>query len=497
MWQRLALAVAALVLIGFIQSVPFPVLDEETYLYIAEQLQPKRPYDWILPWPPYDTEDAFVFAHPPLFLWWIWLLTSWFEFGLGTSKFLAAFPFQVLLGCAAAVLLPRHNRTALFFFCATPIVSLTIARGLMPDLSVSALGAAAMASWWLGEQRKSDHFTVAAGVFIGAATMVKYPGALLFLVPLLHSETRRRMMLCFAAGLSVWLMGEFWLWTIYGRFHLLEVLVRANEISRGPLVARAAGVLIRLSIGAPLILLLAVQRPQWSLVGVIFGAALWWWAALPWALLPLAIIGGAAFLSLVAAFAHKHSESWLATWALVVLIGVIGGHNFAAPRYCLPAMLPLTVLIFRHSIRPFSPLVMGLVGLCSVGLSWMIGSGERRYVRAAAELAETVSSTYTSGYFSGEWTFRYAMRQAGWTFWRGEALCDQHIAVALQAAPAAVSEFWTPIQHWDGDSGSIRLLHAKTSTGYYAETVGKMPLMWSNGPLEQVQLWSSPSCNLQ
>ena len=120
MWQRLALAVAALVLIGFIQSVPFPVLDEETYLYIAEQLQPKRPYDWILPWPPYDTEDAFVFAHPPLFLWRIWLLTSWFELGLGASKFLAAFPFQSSSGCACCSLATAQSHSTVFF-CATHV----------------------------------------------------------------------------------------------------------------------------------------------------------------------------------------------------------------------------------------------------------------------------------------------------------------------------------------------------------------------------------------
>lgn len=497
MWQRLALAVAALVLIGFVQSVPLPVLDEETYLYIAEQIQPKRPYDWILPWPPYDTEDAFVFAHPPLFLWWIWLLTSWLELGVGASKLMAALPFQVMLGAAAAVLLPKRNRMALLLFCATPIVSLSIARGLMPDLSVSALGAAAMAFWWLGEQRKSDGLTLAAGLLIGAAILVKYPAALLFCVPLLHATDRRRMGLCLAAGLSVWLVGELWLWTIYGRVHLFEVLVRANEISRGPLSSRAAGVLVRLSIGAPIVLLLAVQRPQWSVVSGILGIGLWWWTALPWALLPLMVIGASALGSLIAAFTKSDMDSWLATWALVVLVGVIGGHNFAAPRYCLPAMLPIAVLIFRQNLRPISPLVMGLVGLSSVGLSWMIGVGERSYVKAAAELAETVTATHPPGYFSGEWTFRYTLRQAGWKFWRGEALCDQHIAVALQAAPAAVSEFWTPVQQWEGALGSIRLLHAKTSTGYYAETVGQMPMMWSEGPLEQVQLWKSPSCRPQ
>ena len=143
----------------------------------------------------------------------------------------------------------------------------------------------------------------------------------------------------------------------------LEVLVRANEISRGPLLPVRLGS-VRLSIGAPIVLLLAVQRPQWSVASGILGIGLWWWTVLPWALLPLMVIG-ASGLGSIAAFTKSDGGLVVTIMGLVVLVGVIGGHNFAAPRYSLPAMLPIAVLIFRQNLRPISPLVMGLVGpLC-------------------------------------------------------------------------------------------------------------------------------------
>ena len=57
------------VLSSILASV-YPVLDEESYLYIAQSLSLSRPYDWLLPWPPYT--DSYRYAHPPLFLYWMW-----------------------------------------------------------------------------------------------------------------------------------------------------------------------------------------------------------------------------------------------------------------------------------------------------------------------------------------------------------------------------------------------------------------------------------------
>ncbi len=51
-----------------------PVLDEESYLDIAAQMPWARPYDWYRAWQPWGAEvpeNSYLYAHPPLHLWWI------------------------------------------------------------------------------------------------------------------------------------------------------------------------------------------------------------------------------------------------------------------------------------------------------------------------------------------------------------------------------------------------------------------------------------------
>ena len=71
-FHLLALLIS-LILVGCCWT-PQLVLDEEGYWAIADVLSPLQPYDWELRWPPFDEEGAFLYAHPPGFLWWIWLL---------------------------------------------------------------------------------------------------------------------------------------------------------------------------------------------------------------------------------------------------------------------------------------------------------------------------------------------------------------------------------------------------------------------------------------
>ena len=78
------------------------VLDEETYLWIANEMAWGKPYDWHMPFPPF-TETGFVFAHPPLFLWWV----KW----LGDGA-LVAIPWLVLWWCKIPVITRMiHMRT--------------------------------------------------------------------------------------------------------------------------------------------------------------------------------------------------------------------------------------------------------------------------------------------------------------------------------------------------------------------------------------------------
>ena len=96
-----------------------PALDEESYLWIANEMSWARPYDWQLPWPPYD--DAFIYAHPPLFLWWVKsLLVLEGESLLCLETCVGELPWQFVIGSAVGWLLQyRERRWALFavLFC--------------------------------------------------------------------------------------------------------------------------------------------------------------------------------------------------------------------------------------------------------------------------------------------------------------------------------------------------------------------------------------------
>ena len=69
---RLSILLCLSVAVFLAASVP--ILDEESYLAITQNFDVLRPYHWWRPWPPWyggSEPDAFVYAHPPLFLEWV------------------------------------------------------------------------------------------------------------------------------------------------------------------------------------------------------------------------------------------------------------------------------------------------------------------------------------------------------------------------------------------------------------------------------------------
>ena len=298
------------------------------------------------------------------------------------------------------------------------------------------------------------------------------------------------MLVCLVAGAAVWLVGELWLWTIHDRIHIVEVLQRANEISRGPFLERAAGVFVRISIGAPIILFLAAQRQRLSAVGAFLGLALWGWVALPWALLPLVVIGAAAFGALMNDFFKNQEDAWLATWALLVLVGVLRGHNLR-PAVLFTGNASDCGLDKPPKDEKHRP--------SSHWSGWSVFCGPfchdwgRRAQLCQSGCSPRTNCQWCARTWVLQWRVDISLQHATGRLvvLAGEALlrsahCGGHSGGSCRRfrvldAPAAVGR----------TSGFIRLLQAKTSTGYYAETVGKMPLMWSKGPLEQVQLWKA------
>ena len=507
------LGVLVLLVFTLARGLPVPVLDEEAWLDIASQASWARPYDWWRAGPPWgdgQEASAFVFAHPPLFVYWVKLCATLTPH-LSLLRVVAAAPFAALLGLSVGALAERGPRSspAILAALSSPVLMLAAGCGLMPDLAVCALMMACTAAWLQGWSAPEGRtWWALSGALLAVAAFTKYPALLLAPVLLLDAVRRgglRRSAIFWLAFLAPWLAGEGWLAWTYGRIHVIEVLARSGEIPRGPWGARALGLLARLGLALCPVLLgwKGVQRlllPAFLLGG---GAlALGWPTELGGSeralLLALAAIGGAW----VAFAADLVARGWrsvgperddtfvLAGLSLITIMGVVLGHNYASPRYFLPALVPLALLACRGvSARlAWAGAVPGLI------LGVALSRAEERYAEAADQVAMALAAgSPAPGRFSGEWTFRWRMAREGWTFVSDAPASGERVALPSNAAPGLTpGPGWVVESSTGAGRGSLRLLDLEEGVGWYAETLGALPLGWRDGRLEEGSVWLVP-----
>jgi len=310
------------------------------------------------------------------------------------------------------------------------------------------------------------------------------------------------------AALLPVLAGEAWLASIYGRFHPIEVILRADEISRGDVRARLLGVLARLSLGLTPFILLTWGLRRSLVTGTLLGAGVmalaWQPAALDWPtalrLLPFVMLGSsvvvaAATVSRAPAAARGPGQPCdgllLALWAGIWLLGVVLVHNFAAPRYLLPGLVPLALLLARAvDARPENRHLLWSGVLVSAVVSLSLTVAEHRYFQASAQLGEQIARTWQSpGVFPGEWSFRYAMTQKGWTMLRPDSPSGVLVVAPLNASPGELPEIKEHVADYAiGDAG-LRVMCVRCRVGLYGDTLGVLPLGWSSGALEEATAW--------
>lgn len=477
-----------------------PVLDEESYLDIAHQIaaHPARPYDWFRPWQPWGATpppDAYLFAHPPLHLWW---LSLWSGATGPALRLAAALPWALLLGWALGALAERFTRrphAAALALLASPALLVASQAGLMIDLDTLALSCAALALW----TRPGRAAALGAGLLAGLAAETKYPALLLSAAILIDAtlginksdkDARARLGIFATTFGAVFFSLELFLATVYGRIHLIEVLREAGQIGRGPLAGRALGLLSRVGLCLPPLLLFGADRRL--LLPALLGAAL---VALglqgtlePGLLALSAALGGAGAALLTRGL--RQGPRLLRLWAGLSLLGVLFAHNYVGGRYLLPALVPLTLLLVEQA--------GARARLAGLWLPVALGAAvaERAYAAAADEVArQLAAASPTPGWFTGEWTFRYRMEQQGWRFWSPEQTLPPGalLAVPLNASPAAPPPGWTPTTHVQASiRWPLRLIDLEQGVGYHAETLGPAPIGWSLGPMEQASLGTVP-----
>lgn len=530
-FERPSLWLPLLVALVFLLSVGLPPsLDEEAYLVMAREISPHmgRPYDWSRTWQPFHTgPSSYHFAHPPLH--WM-LLAAWMRAlgggSLALLKVVHALPFVLLLGWAVGRLGERYcARPSLpsLLWLASPLTLLGLQAGLMVDLVAISLATGSLALW-TGRGREGGPRALLAGVLFGLACATKYP--MLLLVPVLLTEmllspreprARRAMLLFWSAFLLVMGGVELWLWAIYGDFHPLIVLAGARSIARGAPSGRLLGVLVRLGI-VFFPLSIAVLRKGRISVLIALLPSLGLLMMLHPQDLSIPQLGG-LFICLLAGLgllvfvlwsgARDQATITLVVWFLAFASGVVLLHNFASGRYLWPLVAPASLLMARameSEREPWAGASMARVALISTTLlsGSLMAWGNSRYIRDLDELGARVVAMAETGRFTGEWTFRWRLEQAGWRFFAAKGpdgggsapgveplRSGDLLAVPRNASPGPVPAQGLTLIDEYASKGTfpLRVCDVDAHAGYYGETGGELPFWFSRAPLEQVRVY--------
>ncbi len=496
--------VGAAVLIFAVALFKPLAIDEESYRWLGSVLDPARPYAWYRAW---QGGNGSIYAHPPLFLWWMWLWSSVESLPLAR---LSGLPWVVLWAGASAVWMRRsaqHPEVAGLAWLGSATVWLGLQDSLMIDLPWVALTTAAMAGYREALARRDSRWFLAAGLALGAAIETKYPALVVVPILLFHG-LRWGLPLAFWGSAFLVVAGvEGWLYLSSGEFHPMVAWEARGQIAHGPTDGRALGVLARAAL-LPCGLALAYTRPVPAAVGAALGVAGVAWVRPPGleasdvALLIVTTGVGAALLAragaaLTAGPGRRRSgdrdDSLLLGGVVVATaLGVIFFHNYASARYLLPAATPAAILLARsaedvaHGKR-VQLVASALGGLLAFGLAiadWQYCRASRDAARGALVAAEAEGSG--PGLFAAEWTARAELEAAGWKrVIDTEGLPAGTLVIAMAQSGGAVPESWVPLASARGETVfPLRVVDVQGHIGLYAETLGVLPFGTGGRPAE-------------
>ena len=493
-----------------------PVVDEESYLFLAAQwlADPSHPYAWERSWQPWNKNESFAFAHPPTH--WIWLAVGQ-KLGLSSVAALrawAALPSALIFAGAVTLLCARLSRSrelAMTLWLTSPVTVLALASGLMIDLSGTALATAGIACWREGlsaPSRTAVRWIVAAGCVLGLACFTKYPHLAWVLLICLHAHYigRQKLWWQFAASFGVvWGIGQAWLFVAHGGFHPWAVLMGADQIERSETAARTLGTFVRLGLVLPA-LLLCLKQIWWKTIpqsAAIAGVA-FWVAPVPQlsqsqtlTVFIYATLGALWFLFALTVLLPRGSQRdsdrfLLGAWCLIGVLSIPLFHNFASTRYLLPVVLPFALLASRgfspgSGRKPVIGFVIGIQAAFSAALLY----ADTRFANAQVELADQAIERFGTGQFTGEWAFRWRLEAAGWEALGPEDPVTGTLVAIDNAAAREIPEGDLRYRErlLTSDQFFIRLTDPAAQAGYYGETLGVLPFALSKAPLEGLRVY--------
>ncbi len=529
-WVFLPLACCACYLPFLDKGVTY---DDVIYLEYAERLT-KNPFRCEvsdLAFQGRMLEDYVVFesTHPPLIPYYIRVVTHLFGENIALLHF-AFLPFLLLASLGLGDLVQRYTGHS-------PLLALGVTLGplflpaatwLMTDAPLFAFWVAAIAAWeraLAARGKAARAWTLVCVLATLAASFTAYQG--LGILPLLllrgwvagHGRGALLVAVSAAAPLALWL---FLIWLHYGIFPYFspprEELSIATEVGKG-LVGENIWLKTRvlaLYLGAglffflPLALFFKGWPARFYLILALCG---WGWALTlnlfpEWTNLQRLFPGLLASLGLLAlplvaraveaGRSHPRDKPWL--WMLLLwLLGIACFQlflaAFAAPRYILPLLAPLLILLLTFIPRDgfARGLSLGALAL-SIAAGLVVALADEEYADAQ-RIDQLNLEEYGKIHFVGEKGMKYNGERAGWRYFMpgmenevGYLLVTSEIDRI--AIPAAMMERLEPVAEFPiPGRWPLRVMNREAKAGFYIHTRGLLPFSWSDRRLESFVLY--------
>jgi hypothetical protein len=430
-----------IILLTLILTIPFldkPIHIDDTFvLRITQQIleTPLDPLQGEMDWFGHKRLVWEATTNPPFISYYLAPVAAVFGYS-EKALHAATIPFYFLL-LAGAFSLGRRFASrpwlpVLFFLSSAAVV---VSGNLMRDIPAAGFALSGMALFMSGLDREA-HMPKYLGAFLlGLAVLAKYPLAVAWVLVLIYLILRRQFkslpaLLVPAAIVGVWCLHTF---LVYGQIHPLYLLLERSESSISWIDKLLGGLSILGSslFLAPLLLVLAAWRRDWSALGLslivsigVVALSLDFYEGTPDIEFLFWVVQGVTLLcfAVISAFRVEFDQDsvFLVAWLFFPFLFSVFLVPFQATRHLIFALPPAIFLAFRY-IRSRQPegksLGVYVVLFFQILVGIMTSFADYEYAESYRDFAKHVQQEWVTGereaWYVGHWGWMFYAERAG------------------------------------------------------------------------------------
>lgn len=193
---------------------------------------------------------------------------------------------------------------------------------------------------------------------------------------------------------------------------------------------------------------------------------------------------------------------FLSFWFIYFFVVCIAFTPFGANRYMLPLLPPLLILLSNKiSFKKPIYLFVFLMALFSSRVAVADYNYADLYRSFARDMKNNVSTTGTV-WFTGEWGFRYYMREEGYKYLTYDSLLKKNDVIIKPELTSHIRLDKLDIllnlekEFEINKKGFLRILNEKSKAGFYSQAWGFLPFWPGDNPLERIRVYKVTKASL-